>query len=106
LWHPYFDNENGYGTMNDNLEAALRRLANDSGPSELADVEHRVLRQVAGYRFVTSDVLMLLSAVTVVVSLGLGVAGGWVGIGGSRKASADLVGTHPLAPSSLLADNE
>lgn len=92
--------------MNDNLEAALRRLANDSGPKALADVEHRVLRQVAGYRFVTSDVLMLLSVVTVVASLGLGVAAGWIAVGRDRQAVAPLMGTHPLAPSSLLADRE
>ncbi len=89
--------------MND-IDSALRRLAEAPPPAHLSQVDAAVFKRIEGHRFGPRNVAITYSAGGVVMlALVMGIVGGLVpGESASRDALVPISNAAKLAPSTLL----
>ena len=86
------------------IDAALRRLAEEEAPLRLSLVDAAVLAQIDGFSIDARDVSAPFRVVAVAAAMGMGIAAGLIP-GQSSAANhsfAEISGTAELAPSTLL----
>lgn len=90
--------------MNDELDSALQRLAQDDVPPHLQAIEHMVIARVANHRFERPGAPMIVRVGAIAGALLMGVAGGLMPAEDAKAqpSLAPFAGASDLAPASLL----
>ena len=93
--------------LNDDIETALHRLAQDAVPLRLNALQDNVLGEVANHSFAHSGAPMMARAGAIAGALLMGVAGGLMpaDTAEAEPSLAPFAGASDLAPATLLLGN-